>query len=138
MAYVGDWSRLQQMVRHAVGNAIKFTPRGGHVRVQLAGAGAYAELRVSDDGIGVARQYVRRVFEPFFQAPSAVRPTGLGLGLTLIQDLVEAHHGTVALSSRGSGEGSMLVLRLPLTRAGHWPSQGTGGYPPTSAAASFG
>jgi signal transduction histidine kinase len=114
---LGDRSRLEQMVRHAVANAIKFTPRGGHVGVRLAKAGLYAELAIADDGVGIARRYARRVFEPFFQAPSRVPRSGLGLGLTIIQELVGAHHGSVTLTTRDQGAGSVLTIQLPLTRA---------------------
>lgn len=114
---LGDAARLHQVVDHAVGNAIKFTPRGGNVHVQLARSGPYAELRVRDDGVGIARRYLARVFEPFFQAPSSVRRSGLGLGLTLVQELVGAHHGSVTLDSQGHAGGSVLTIRLPLTRA---------------------
>ena len=116
---LGDPDRLQQVVWNLLANAIKFTPPGGHVDVALGREGTDAVLRIADGGVGIARDFLPFVFEPFRQAdPSSTRPHGgLGLGLAIVRHLAEAHGGTVSAESAGLGLGATFTLRLPLAPA---------------------
>jgi len=112
----GDAGRLQQIVRHLLSNAIKFTPPGGRVRVHVERAGAEARLMVSDTGIGIAPAFLPHVFDRFRQADSSMTRAhgGLGLGLAVVRALVELHHGGVTAESPGDGAGATFTVRLPL------------------------
>jgi signal transduction histidine kinase/CheY-like chemotaxis protein len=112
----GDGSRLQQIVWNLLSNAVKFTEDGGRVRVRLLNAHSAAEIIVSDDGAGIPTDFLPWVFEPFRQADasSTRRHGGLGLGLSIVKHLVEAHGGTITASSGGEGRGSMFTVRLPI------------------------
>lgn len=115
-AAFGDESRLLQVVNNLLTNAIKFTPRGGHIGVRLQGDGGYAELTVTDTGIGIPAEVLPRLFNRFVQADSAMTRThgGLGLGLSIVRHLVEVHAGTVEVSSPGEGKGAEFRVRLPI------------------------
>jgi PAS domain S-box-containing protein len=112
----GDASRLQQIVWNLVSNAVKFTPEGGRVRVDVASVGSQVEIRVSDTGKGITAGFLPHVFERFRQAdPSAAREHGgLGIGLALVKELTELHGGSVAASSEGEGRGATFSVALPL------------------------
>ncbi|HXU89069.1 MAG TPA: ATP-binding protein [Methylomirabilota bacterium] len=111
----GDAGRLQQVVWNLVSNAVKFTPDGGHVEVSLAPSGSYAEIRVRDDGQGIAADFAPRLFEPFSQqdASTTRHHGGLGMGLAIVRHLVEVHGGTVSAESAGPGQGATFIVRLP-------------------------
>lgn len=114
----GDRARLIQVLSNLVGNAIKFTPAGGHVQVRADLDGDKAVLTVRDDGPGIASQDIGRIFNLFEQGEQDVARLqgGLGLGLSLVQQLVSLHGGDVGAYSRGvPGEGSEFVVRLPLS-----------------------
>ncbi len=110
-----DPTRLEQVVRNLLDNAVKYTPPGGRIDVSITCEANEAILRVRDTGIGIHRDSLLLVFEPFVQANRAdARPQGgLGLGLTLVKRLVELHGGTVSASSAGPNRGSEFVVRLP-------------------------
>jgi PAS domain S-box-containing protein len=112
-----DATRLIQVVGNLLGNALKFTPRGGHVDVELRREGDRCVLSVRDDGFGIEPRVREHVFEPFVQAPQSLdRPGGgLGLGLAMVKGLAELHGGTVYATSEGIGCGAEFVVRLPLT-----------------------
>jgi signal transduction histidine kinase/CheY-like chemotaxis protein len=112
----GDPTRLQQVVWNVLMNAVKFTPAGGHVQVDLRRAGAEVEIVVSDTGAGIAPEVLPFVFDRFRQADSSSTRahTGLGLGLALVRHLVELHGGTVRAHSEGLGRGATFTLALPL------------------------
>jgi signal transduction histidine kinase/ActR/RegA family two-component response regulator len=112
----GDAHRLQQVVWNLLSNAIKFTPKGGHVSVQLARSGSHAQVRVRDSGQGIAPDFLPHVFERFRQADgsSTRRHGGLGLGLAIVRHLVELHGGTVGADSEGEGQGATFTVQLPL------------------------
>jgi PAS domain S-box-containing protein len=116
----GDAHRLQQVVWNLLANAIKFTPRGGRVRVRLAREAEHVVMAVEDTGAGIKPEFLPHVFERFRQADvSAARMHGgLGLGLAIVSHLVEAHGGSVAAHSDGPGLGSTFTVRLPLAAAG--------------------
>jgi signal transduction histidine kinase/ActR/RegA family two-component response regulator len=112
----GDPARLQQVLWNLVGNAIKFTPRGGRVTVQLRRSSDQAEIIVLDTGCGVAPEKLPHLFERFWQADSSATRThgGLGLGLAIVKHLVELHGGTVQAASDGLDRGTAFRVRLPL------------------------
>ena len=115
----GDAIRLEQVVNNLLTNAIKYTPAGGRIDVTVGvapGDAARAELRVIDDGIGIARELLPRVFDLFAQAERSLDRAqgGLGIGLTLVRSLVEMHGGSVAAHSEGPDRGTQFVVRLPL------------------------
>jgi signal transduction histidine kinase len=114
-----DADRLQQVVYNLVGNAIKFTPDGGHVMVQVRDAGEALTISVEDTGIGISRDFLPQVFDRFAQGDTSTtrRTRGLGLGLAIVRHLVELHGGTIDAQSPGEGLGSTFTLRLPSARA---------------------
>lgn len=113
----GDPARLLQIQVNLLGNASKYTPRGGHVRLAMAVDGASAIVRVSDDGVGMPKELLADAFELFVQSKRTLDRAdgGLGVGLTLVRSLVTMHGGTVEAVSEGSGKGTEVVVRLPLT-----------------------
>jgi CheY-like chemotaxis protein/two-component sensor histidine kinase len=114
----GDPARLSQVFANLLGNALKFTDRGGAVRVRLTGdpAGTTCTFSVRDSGIGIDPVLLTRVFEPFVQADRTVERSrgGLGLGLALVKGLVELHGGAVRAASGGLGSGTEVTVELPL------------------------
>jgi PAS domain S-box-containing protein len=116
---IGDADRLQQVVWNLVSNAIKFTPRGGRIDVALRRVDASAEISVRDTGIGIAESFRPFLFERFRQldATPTRRQGGLGLGLSIVRHLTEAHGGTVDVESAGEGTGTTFRVRLPLRSA---------------------
>lgn len=111
-----DPARLTQAMSNLLGNALKFTPRGGRVTVRLERDGGRVALRVRDTGAGIAAEVLPWVFEPFAQAPQTLDRSqgGLGLGLAMVKGLVELHGGNVSVSSAGPGLGTELSVWLPL------------------------
>ena len=116
-----DPTRLTQVVGNLLNNACKFTGKGGHIWLTVEGAGGgnapgETYIRVRDDGIGIAADQLPRIFDMFAQVEtSRARSTaGLGIGLTLVRNLVELHGGTVEAHSGGVGQGSEFVVRLPI------------------------
>jgi signal transduction histidine kinase/ActR/RegA family two-component response regulator len=112
---IGDPVRLEQIVLNLIGNAAKYTNRGGHVHVALEQGGNVAELHVRDDGVGIPPDMLPRVFDLFQQAQRTLDRSqgGLGIGLTIVKSLVALHRGTVEATSAGVGLGSEFVVRLP-------------------------
>jgi CheY-like chemotaxis protein len=113
---LGDPIRLQQVVANLLSNAVKFTPPGGQIDVRLAREGVHARLTVSDSGEGIDPQVLPHIFEAFHQADSTTTRThqGLGLGLAIVRQLVEAHGGRVRAESAGRGHGATFVVELPI------------------------
>lgn len=116
---LGDSDRLQQVVWNLLSNAIKFTPDGGRIEVRLNRVGERAELRVSDTGRGISPEFLPYVFDRFRQATrtDARARAGLGLGLTIVRYIVEAHGGSVTAESAGVGLGATFTCKLPLAGA---------------------
>jgi PAS domain S-box-containing protein len=111
-----DPERLQQIISNLVSNAIKFTPRGGRVRIALTHDEHEARLAVSDTGIGIDPEFLPHVFDAFRQAESTTTRQygGLGLGLAISRRLVELHGGKVHAESGGPGQGATFTVTLPL------------------------
>jgi len=115
-AFYGDGTRLQQVAWNLLSNAVKFTPEGGAVHVRLARKCNIAELVVSDTGEGISEGFLPSMFDAFRQADGSstrVHP-GLGLGLSIVKSLVEAHGGSVRAHSEGLGRGAVFTVRLPI------------------------
>ncbi len=113
---LGDASRLQQVMWNLLTNAIKFTPEQGQIAIWLERVESYAQITVSDTGIGINPDFLPYVFEQFHQADTqyTARHKGLGLGLAIVRSLVEMHNGTVTAASDGEGHGATFTVRLPL------------------------
>jgi len=115
----GDASRLQQIVWNLLTNAVKFTPRGGAVTVGVRREADQIAITVTDNGAGIAPEFIGHVFERFRQADATTtrKHGGLGLGLAIAKHLVEQHGGTISASSAGPNQGASFTVRLP-RRAG--------------------
>lgn len=113
----GDPGRLQQVFWNLLSNAIKFTPKGGFVRVVMERVNSHVEVSVIDNGVGMKPEFLAVAFERFRQSDAAAtqRTRGLGLGLSIVKNLVEMHGGTIQAMSDGEGKGSTFVVQLPIT-----------------------
>jgi CheY-like chemotaxis protein/two-component sensor histidine kinase len=112
----GDPARLQQVIWNLLSNAVKFTPKGGRVQVLLERVNSHIEISVSDTGQGIRPEFLPHVFDRFRQADGSTtrRHGGLGLGLSIVRQLVELHGGTVRAKSPGEGQGATFIVALPL------------------------
>lgn len=115
----GDPDRLQQALWNLLNNAVKFTPRGGEVRVSVRREEGSVAVSVADSGEGIAPAFLPYVFDRFRQADASAarRHGGLGLGLAIVRSVVEMHGGTVRVDSEGEGRGSTFTLVLPTNAA---------------------
>lgn len=124
----GDVSRLHQVLWNLVSNAIKFTPRGGQVLVQVRvdRSGGHVHISVIDTGEGIPADFLPYVFDRFRQADASTtrRHGGLGLGLSIVKQLVELHGGTVRVFSSGAGHGTTFTVSLPMTATAPQPEEG--------------
>jgi len=117
----GDSSRLQQVIWNLLSNAVKFTPEGGTVGVRLHTAAGRAEMIVADSGDGIPTEFLPHVFEPFRQADATTTRmhAGLGLGLSIVKQIIEAHGGTVTAENNPAGRGAVFTVRLPIVAVRH-------------------
>ncbi len=113
----GDPARLQQVIWNLLTNAIKFTPEGGKVQVRVSRVASHVEITVSDTGAGIAPEFLPYVFDRFRQADgsSTRRHGGLGLGLSIVRQLVALHSGAVRADSAGLGQGASFTVELPIS-----------------------
>ena len=113
----GDPGRLQQVVWNLVSNAIKFTPKDGRVQILLERVNSLIEISVADTGVGIKPEFIPHLFERFRQGDASTtrKYGGLGLGLSIVKNLVELHGGIVKVESAGEGKGTTVTVRLPLT-----------------------
>ena len=115
---VADERRLQQVIWNLLANAVKFTPEGGMIELDLKYTNSQACIAVEDNGVGIGPDLLPHVFERFRQGDlSKTKPGGLGLGLSIAKDLVLLHGGTIEVESRGPGQGTRFVVKLPLANA---------------------
>lgn len=119
----GDPGRLQQVMWNLLSNAVKFTPKSGRVVVSIARLGAQFEVAVTDTGQGISQEFLPFVFDRFRQADASTtrKHGGLGLGLSIVRQLVELHGGSIRVNSVGEGLGSTFVVSLPSSAAAHLP-----------------
>lgn len=115
---LGDPGRLQQVVWHLLSNAIKFTPSWGRVEICLEQIGGQAQIRVTDTGIGIESEFLPQMFNYFRQADNTTSRKfgGLGLGLAIARHITELHGGVIAAASPGEGQGTTVLVRLPLLK----------------------
>ena len=116
----GDDARLVQILTNLLNNAARYTPDGGQIRLSVEHEDGVAVLRVKDNGIGIPKEMLSRVFDLFTRLESARQkyPAGMGIGLAFVRQLVRAQGGSVEAFSEGDGQGSEFVVRLPLAPGG--------------------
>ncbi|UUO07247.1 PAS domain S-box protein [Blastopirellula sp. J2-11] len=114
-----DPVRMVQVVSNLLNNAAKYTDPGGHIQLSVDRVDGMAQIRISDDGIGIEPELTAHVFDLFTQSSRALDRAqgGLGIGLTLVRNLVEMHHGAVSVKSNGTGKGSQFIVELPISDA---------------------
>jgi signal transduction histidine kinase len=122
----GDFARLVQCVSNVLTNAAKYTDSGGRIKIESRRDGSHAVVRIADNGAGISPDLLPHVFNLFVQSPRTLDRAqgGLGIGLSLVRELIAMHGGEVAAESEGKGRGSAFEIRLPL--AAH-----AGSSPPT-------
>jgi PAS domain S-box-containing protein len=123
-----DPMRLAQVLSNLLNNAAKYTAPGGHVWLSVEQQGTEAVIRVRDDGQGIPQEVLPRVFDLFTQADHSLEQAqgGLGIGLSLVRNLVALHNGSVEAISAGSGQGSEFIVRLPLPEAAGMSAEALG------------
>lgn len=111
-----DPDRLQQVIWNLLTNAVKFTSRGGEIKVQMNRDGSTFHLSVSDTGEGISSEFLPHVFDRFSQADTSTKRKfgGLGLGLSIVRHIVELHGGKVSADSGGAGQGTTMTINLPI------------------------
>jgi signal transduction histidine kinase len=107
-----DRNRIRQVVANLLDNAIKYTPSGGRVEVEAERDGGEAVVSVRDTGLGIPREELPRIWERLYRGDASRSERGLGLGLSLVKAIVEAHGGRVGATSV-PGQGSAFIVRLP-------------------------
>jgi two-component system CheB/CheR fusion protein len=120
-----DPNRIQQVIWNLLNNAVKFTPAEGNVRIAMRRQGKNVEIRVTDSGQGISKEFLPYVFDRFGQAemrPGAGYNNGLGLGLSIAKQIVEMHGGTIGADSAGADQGSTFTVWLPLPQVAFSPS----------------
>lgn len=139
MPIVADGGRLQQVFWNLLSNAIKFSDRGGRVAIRCTEEDAHVRVHVTDDGQGIDAEFLPYVFDRFSQADGRSRRsrTGLGLGLALVREMVQAHGGKVVAESPGEGRGSTFTVTLPLSIGSFAPGVRSTSAPHADAPASF-
>jgi signal transduction histidine kinase len=112
----GDAVRLQQVLTNLLSNAIKFTPRGGHISVEVLAGDEAAQVIVADTGVGITPELLPHIFDPFRQGLETLARShqGLGLGLAISRYLIQQHRGTIVAASEGPGSGATFTITLPL------------------------
>ena len=121
---LGDSLRLHQVFTNLLTNAIKFSDRGGKIKVKLETRQGYHNIVVSDTGEGISPKSIPFVFDRYLQEERRERPDGLGLGLTIARHIIELHSGTIEASSRGKGYGAVFTVQLPTSLQDDDPNDG--------------
>jgi CheY-like chemotaxis protein len=111
-----DETRLAQVIANLLNNAVKFTPRGGHIKLAVMRDGPDVAISVVDDGIGIPADMLPRVFDMFTQVDQSLEKShgGLGIGLTIAKRLIELHHGCIEVHSPAPAKGTEFIIRLPV------------------------
>jgi PAS domain S-box-containing protein len=111
----GDADRLQQIVWNLLTNAVKFTPKGGRIQVNVQRIDSHVEIVVSDSGVGISKEFLPYVFDRFRQADASTTRIhgGLGLGLSIVRQLVDLHGGSASVYSEGQDKGATFTITLP-------------------------
>ncbi|NMB42789.1 MAG: PAS domain S-box protein [Clostridiales bacterium] len=112
-----DPVRITQCIGNVLGNALKFTNENGNVWVSLHIEAGFGVINIKDDGIGISQEAIDRIFEPFKQELRHVKShnnRGLGLGLSLVREIIQMHGGDVSVISKGLGQGALFTMRIPL------------------------
>lgn len=119
-----DPVRISQIIANLLANAAKYTPAGGQIDLEVDRVGDQATIRVRDNGIGVAKEFLPEIFDLFSQSDRSLARSegGLGIGLTLVQRLVELHDGEIGVHSEGPNQGAEFIVRLPLAEAPDAPA----------------
>ena len=112
---LADPAGFQHVVLNLLSNAVKFTSPGGQVRVRVQSDPSHVTLVVEDTGVGITRDLLPRIFEPFQEGSKvqAQKPGGAGLGLAVANEIVKLHGGTITVNSEGQGRGSVFEVKLP-------------------------
>ena len=112
----GDADRLHQVLVNLIDNAVKYTPPGGEIGIRATTEAREAVFEINDNGIGIPADMQAHIFDLFTQVPTPddVHEKGLGIGLSLVKNLVTQHGGTIQVRSNGPGKGSEFIMRLPL------------------------
>jgi len=115
----GDRARLMQVLANLLNNAAKYTPQGGQITLAVEQEGDQALFRVRDTGIGIPPHMLDKVFDMFIQIDSGLDRAhgGLGIGLTLVRELIALHQGSICVTSEGSGKGSEFIVRIPIAES---------------------
>jgi len=114
--FVGDERRVRQIIWNILSNAVKFTEQRGFINLELLYVDGSYEIRIQDNGIGISSEALPHIFERFWQVDASITrvQSGLGIGLSIVQGLVEQHGGSIQVSSEGIGKGSLFTVRLPM------------------------
>lgn len=112
---LGDKTELQTVLTNLFDNAIKYSQSQPKISVRLRSSGTHAEIYVKDNGVGLARSDLKRVFRRFYRVPnnSATAPNGTGLGLAIVQSIIEKHGGRIKAESNGIGKGTTFFVQIP-------------------------
>jgi PAS domain S-box-containing protein len=112
----GDEIRLNQVLMNLFDNAIKYTPKNGRINISLEDGGKYIRFKVSDTGIGIKKDDIKRIFEPFANIKKPTQVKGTNLGLSVAKGMIEAHGGKIWAESDGEWKGSTFIFMLPKKR----------------------
>jgi PAS domain S-box-containing protein len=114
---LADESKISRVISNVLGNALKFTPKKGHIGIKTAKIGPDVRVEIWDSGLGLEPNNLEKIFEKFFQVDSSYTRSvgGIGMGLTIVREIVEAHGGKVWAESNGLGSGTRIIFTLPLT-----------------------
>lgn len=112
-----DPNALKRVLLNLIGNSVKFTPKGGRLKITAAEVNGFARCCITDNGIGIAQESMGKIFEKFFQVDSSYtrEAGGIGMGLAIAKGIIEAHHGKIWAESRGLGHGTTVCFQIPLS-----------------------
>jgi signal transduction histidine kinase len=120
----GDRVQLQRLISNLISNALKFTPSGGRVSVEVTARGEFVDLIVADTGCGISQEHLPHIYERFYRVPDSGRPgeRGLGLGLSFVNWIAKEHNARILVDSR-VGEGTTFTIRFPVRQHQDQPDE---------------